>query len=37
MQINLYICTDGNENTRVTTENNTIAYACADRMPEKFR
>lgn len=24
MQINLYICTDGNEDTRITTENNIV-------------
>ncbi len=33
MQINLYICTDGNEDTRITTENNIVSYPCTGRMP----
>ena len=37
MQINLYICTDGNEDTRITAENNIVSYPCTGRMPGKFR
>ena len=37
MQINLYICTDGNEDTRITTENNIVSYPCTVRRPVKFR
>ena len=37
MQINLYICTDGNEDTRITTENNIVSYPCTGWMPWKLR
>lgn len=37
MQINLYICTDGNEDTRITTENNIVSYPCTGWMSGKFR